>query len=255
MSLKEAKKQLLYAFDDGLISDEECLLLYDLNRSTNLDFPYEQYPLFDLDDMQNDECLAEFRFHKNDLPILAEVLGIPDQFVLEQRSVIGGMEALCMLLKRLTYPCRYSDMMHRFGQRPLSVLCLATNRVVEFVYAAHHRRITDWNLAVLNPPALQTYADCIHQHGAPLNNCFGFIDGTVRPIARPGTNQRILYNGHKRVHSLKFQAVAIPNGLIAHLSGPFGKNLIYSLAKIEKQNHVGSDAYESYTPKCGESGV
>ena len=51
MSLKEAKKQLLYAFDDGLISDEECLLLYDLNRSTNLDFPYEQYPLFDLDDM------------------------------------------------------------------------------------------------------------------------------------------------------------------------------------------------------------
>ena len=54
MSLKEARKQLLYAFDDGLISDEEYLLLYDLNRSTNLEFPYEQYPLFDLDDMQND---------------------------------------------------------------------------------------------------------------------------------------------------------------------------------------------------------
>ena len=83
MSLKEAKKQLLYAFDDGLISDEECLLLYDLKRSTNRDFPYEQYPLFDLDDLQNDKCLAEFRSHKNDLPILADVLGIPDQFILE----------------------------------------------------------------------------------------------------------------------------------------------------------------------------
>lgn len=130
MSLKEAKKQLLYAFDDGLNSDE-CLLLYDLNTSTNLDFPYEQYPLFDLDDMQNDECLAEFRVHKNDLPILADVLGIPNQFILEQRSVVGGMEALWM--KRLTHPCRYSDMMHRFGQRPLSVLCLATNHVVDFV--------------------------------------------------------------------------------------------------------------------------
>ena len=101
------------------------------------------------------------------------------------------------------------------------------------IYEAHCRRITDWNLAVLNPPALQTYADCIHQHGAPLNNCFGFIDGTVRPIARPGTNQRILYNGHKRVHSLKFQAVAIPNGLIAHLYGPVGKNLMYDLVKIK----------------------
>ena len=75
---------------------------------------------------------------------------------------------------------------------------------------------------------MQTY-----QHGAPLNNCFGFIDGIVRPIARPGTNQRILYNGHKRVHSLKFQAVAIPNGLIAHLYGPIGKNLIYSLVKLK----------------------
>ena len=142
-----------------------------------------------------------------------------------------------MLLKRLTYPCRYSDMMHRFRKRPLSVLCLATNRVVEFVYAAHHRRITDLNPAVLNPPALQTYADSIHPHGAPLNNCFEFIDGTVRPIvnSQTGTNERILYNGHKRVHSLKFQAVAIPKGLIAHLSGPFGKNLIYSLVTIEKK--------------------
>ena len=160
--------------------------------------------------------MAELRVHKNDLPILAEVLGIPDQFILDRRTVVGGMEALCMLLKRLTYPCRYSDMMHRFGQQPLSVLCLATNRVVD----------------VLNPPALQTYADCIHQHGVPLNNCFVFIDGTVRPIARPGTNPPILYNGHKRVHSLNFKAVAIPNGVIAHLYGPVGKNLIYSLVKM-----------------------
>ena len=210
MSLKKAREHLLYALDERLITEEEFLLLYDVNRSTNLDFPYEQYPLFDLDDMQNDK----FRVHKNDLPILAEVFGIPDQFVLEQRSVVGGMEALCMLLKRLTYPCLYSDLLH-------------------FIYEAHCRRITDWNLAVLNPPALQTYADCIHQHGAPLDNCFGFIDGTVRPIARPGTNQRILYNGHKRVHSLKFQAVAIPNGLIAHLYGPVGKNLMYDLVKIK----------------------
>lgn len=56
--------------------------------------------------------------------------------------------------------------------------------------------------------------------GAPLGNCFGFVDGTVRPISRPDENQRIVYNGHKRVHALKFQSVAVPNGLIANLSGP-----------------------------------
>ena len=58
---------------------------------------------------------------------------------------------------------------------------------------------------------LQEYdADVIHAKGVPLENCFGFIDGTVRPIARPDQKQGIVYNGHKLVHSLKFQSVALP---------------------------------------------
>ena len=60
--------------------------------------------------------------------------------------------------------------------------------------------------------------------GAALNNCFGFVDGTGCPICRLGENQRMLYNGHKRVRGLKFQAVALPNGLIGQLFGPVGKN-------------------------------
>ena len=31
---------------------------------------------------------------------------------------------------------------------------------------------------------------------------------------------RVLYNGHKKVHGIKFQSVAAPNGLIANLFGP-----------------------------------
>ena len=44
---------------------------------------------------------------------------------------------------------------------------------------------------------------------------------TVVQISRPQENQRIVYNGHKRVHALKFQSISIPNGIIANLSGPF----------------------------------
>ena len=47
------------------------------------------------------------------------------------------------------------------------------------------------------------------------------MDGTVRRIARPKYLQRVLYNGHKRVHAIKFQNVVIPNGLIANLAGPY----------------------------------
>ena len=45
----------------------------------------------------------------NDFPLLADSLGILEIFKYEQRSVSNGMEALCMLLKRLAYPCQYSD--------------------------------------------------------------------------------------------------------------------------------------------------
>ena len=41
-----------------------------------------------------------------------------------------------------------------------------------------------------------------------------------------GEYQRIVYNGHKRVHSLKFQLVVIPNGMIANLYVPVGKFII-----------------------------
>lgn len=50
-----------------------------------------------------------------------------------------------------------------------------------------------------------------------MQNCFGFFGGTVRAIARPDNNQRVVYNGHKRVHALKFQSLALPNGIIGHL--------------------------------------
>nr|XP_058949612.1 uncharacterized protein LOC131777344 [Pocillopora verrucosa] len=88
------------------------------------------------------------------------------------------------------------------------------------IFNNHSHRISQWNDDILNPHLLQEYADVIHAKGAPLENCFGFIDGTVRPIARPDQQQRIVYNGHKRVHSLKFQSVALPNGLIGNMYGP-----------------------------------
>ncbi len=73
----------------------------------------------------------------------------------------------------------------------------------------------------MSPQLLKNCADAVHNKGAPLENCFGFIEGIVRPIARPKYYQRVMYNGPKRIHSLKFQSVVLPNGLIANLAGPF----------------------------------
>jgi len=113
-------------------------------------------------------------------------------------------------------------MIHRFA-RPVPEISMITNTVMDHIFLSHGHRISQWNFDILSPPMLQEYADVIHAKGGPLNNCFGFIDGTVRPISRPGQHQRIVYNGHKRVHSLKFQSVALPNGLIGNMYGPVGK--------------------------------
>ena len=70
---------------------------------------------------------------------------------------------------------------------------------------------------------MEIYNNAITAKGPPLNNFFGFIDGTVRPISKPGQNQHVVYNGHKRVHGVKFQSVALPNGIIGNMYGPIGK--------------------------------
>ena len=130
-----------------------------------------------------------------------------------------------MVLKRTSFPCRYSDMIYRFG-RAVPVLSMVTNQVVDYIYQAHGHRLMQWNDLLLNPAALQRYANTIAGKGAPLENCFGFVDGTVRPICWPNENQTTVYTGHKRVHVLKFQSVTIPNGLIANLYGTVGIKVV-----------------------------
>ena len=190
-----------------VLNDAEFLLLYDLYSPQNLDLPCDLYPHFDLQNLTEDECVAEFRFRKTDIPWLSQALRIPDGIVCHQGTICEGTEGLCMLLKRLCYPCRYSDMVHLFA-RPVPVLCMITNQVLDYIYQAHSHRILQWNHQQLSQANLERFAEVVHRKGAPLNNCFAFVDGTVRPICRPGTvNQRLLYNGHKRINWIKFQSV------------------------------------------------
>ena len=147
-------------------------------------------------------------------------LQIPEELVCRQGTVGSGLEGLSILLKRLAYPCRFTDMAYRFGRSPPE-LCLIFNQVLDLVYGAHHHRLQSWDQHFLSPDNLHNYAQAIHAHGAPLQNCSGFVDGTVRRIARPKYHQRILYSGHKRVHAIKFQSIVLPHGLIGNLSRPY----------------------------------
>ena len=136
--------------------------------------------------MDDSECLGEFRFHNNDVPVLLEALQLPQSFTCHQGTICDGIEALCITLRRFAYPCKYSDLIPRFG-RPVPELSKISNLVMDTIYQEHNQ----WNNTLLSPPILESYAR-------------GFIDGTVRPISRPEQNQRIVYDGHKRVHGIKY---------------------------------------------------
>ena len=225
VNFHELQELFLLSHAHGILDDEELLILYEEYWPKNPDFCYENYERFSPDDMNDAECLAEFRFRKHDLPLLANVLQIPDSFTCYQRTVTSGMEGLCVLLRRLSYPCRFSDIIPRFG-RPVPVLSMVSNQVLDYICDIHGHRITQWNHQILSQPLLQLYSDTIAAQGSALDNCFGFVDVTFRPICKPGEHQRVVYNGHKRVHALKFQCVALPNGLIGHLYGPVGMKLL-----------------------------
>ena len=115
-SFSEMRNLLLLLYNSKSICDEQFLTLYESYSSKNPEFPYNSYPKFDYDQMNELECLAEFRVRKQDIKLLANVLQLPVTFRRPQRTTCDRNEGLCMLLKRFSYPCRYSDMIHRFAR-------------------------------------------------------------------------------------------------------------------------------------------
>lgn len=115
-------------------------------------------------------------------------------------------EGFCILLKGLAYHCLFMDLVPIFSNG-------YTVRPMEQI-------MNDLNQQWLSPEKLISYADAVHQSGAASDNCWGFVDGNVRPVCLPSIDQRVLYNSHKKVHAIKFQSIVTPNGLIANLYGP-----------------------------------
>ena len=78
MAFKNVRNLLLINYNDGFIDDDEFAVLYDLYSSKNFDFQYDSYTPFDLEELDESESFAEFRFGKRDTRNLKEVLQIPD---------------------------------------------------------------------------------------------------------------------------------------------------------------------------------
>lgn len=214
---------LMLYFDDVFDEEQVISIFSDLTRKKPA-FPYCKYDKIEvqLEDMSEAAVKAEFRFPPSKIYVLGKALRIPGTFTCPNGTAASGEEGLLMLLKRFAYPCQLSDMVPRFG-RSVPEISLILAEVTDHVVNTQGHILQDLDQPWLQPYHLDEFAQAIHHKGAALYNCWGFVDGTSRPICRPGENQRIMYNGHKRVHCLKFQSVVAPNGMIANSFGPVGK--------------------------------
>ncbi|KAK9358467.1 hypothetical protein V1504DRAFT_460885 [Lipomyces starkeyi] len=146
--------------------------------------------------MLDEDVKLKFRFTKLQLIIVAEELLLPEFTITKCRRKAHKTEALCLLLKyfkqifgveyevtyficrRLAYPNRLYDLVRLFGR----------NR------SAMSELIWTTALHIYNRFKHLLYWDDVR---AALDNCFGFIDGTVWPVRRPTLHEREVYNGHK----------------------------------------------------------
>ena len=130
-----------------------------------------------------------FRFNFEDLQTLLVALEIPETLTFEG-YVTNHLEALLLVLRRLSSTCRYVDLAMEFDLLPhfqsmvFNGLCLHLfEKIGPHIRRIDHTWMTDRN-------KLENYARALSEAGCPLENTFGWADGSHIPVCKPVRGQR-----------------------------------------------------------------
>ncbi len=151
---------------------------------------------------------------------MVDGLEIPPKLITNSRYAFTGLEAFCLLCARFRSAGDMYSLSMLYDRTQSSISEVINDLVIHLDDTWEHLLDCDQD-HLLHPSELAQYANAIHQRGAPIKTIFGFIDCTIWRIAHPTWFQHQAYNGHKKFHALKFQALMLPNGIIGHLYGPF----------------------------------
>ena len=192
---------------------------------------------------QTISCFDRYRFSLPHLrrlivglrfPRVVRVRGYDRKNRLAKVQVLAtGEEALLVMLRRLSYPCKWSVLAWECGRSPTQ-LSLLFHWAIDHVYTKFEhlrdaRSLECWG------PMFPHFARVVHRggvlqgrrpqgrrlyRGAPMRNCALFVDGSNQYVDRPGIFQHVLYNGHKRAHCVKWQGLMLPNGIMPMPFGP-----------------------------------
>ena len=146
-------------------------------------------------------------------------LRVPNPFKTCNGCSFSSIEAVSLLLARFRSAGDIFELSRQYDRSQASLSQLV-NELCQFINDTWSHLLDFDHQYLLSKPKLIEYAHAIHKAGAPLASVWAFLDCTLREICSPTWFQRVVYNGHKKFHALKYQVLKLPNGLIGHLYGP-----------------------------------
>ena len=162
---------------------------------------------------------ASFRFDRADMPRLIRAMEVPPQIHTRSRRVFTDDEALTVLLLRFN-GLNLHQIHQQTGIRP-SAASELLGWMYDFVWDRWYVSLLASDLTRWTPH-FPDWAAAIFDKtkGLGFANVVGFIDGTLRGIAKPAESQDIYFNGHHWKHGILWQAWMSPIGLVIDLAGP-----------------------------------
>ena len=145
ISLKEA-----LVLGKDILNEEETLLAFELLDKSKDPILHRNYARFDLNQFDETECEEMFRFSKEDIPRLAEALRLPNKFTGYQGTTCDSIEGLCLLLRRLAYPCRHVDLIPLFG-RAKQEISIISSLVLDAIYSVHRNLLNTFTASWMSP--------------------------------------------------------------------------------------------------------
>ncbi|KAH7935331.1 hypothetical protein HPB52_006301 [Rhipicephalus sanguineus] len=132
--------------------------------------------LLDLDAMDSDVFHRLFRFRKMDLPDLLSSLLIPEEFVSAQRVRVPGNEALCMTLRRLSYPNRLCELELLFNRHSSVISSVVSTVLAHMEYHFNHLLADLTKHRWLNLIALENFSEAVEWGFGKVASEFAFVD-------------------------------------------------------------------------------
>jgi len=175
---------------------------------------------FNLDNRENWWIKENLRIPRDHLERTRVLLGIPDEVITKNRDRCAGSLAFMMLLYKMSWPRRISDLRDIFGGTKQR-LGRIVNEVACFLFRRFYPKMSTLDRDRMNDDYLRMLCSVHYAQNEVMENIWGFIDGTVRQCCRPVRFQKTVYNGHKKVHAIKFQSCVAWDGMISHLNGPW----------------------------------